>query len=43
MHFWLNYSDNNIERIPVALYNIDHLFRRASEILGSDKLSVFTF
>ena len=35
MYFWLNYSggNNHIERIPVAVKNIDHLFHIASEIL----------
>ena len=31
----------NIERIPVAVKNIDHLFRMASEIIESDKLYLF--
>ena len=35
MYFWLNYSDGNIERIPVAVKNIDRYFRTASEILES--------
>ena len=27
MYFWLNYCDkNHIERIPIAVKNIDHLF-----------------
>ena len=41
MHFWLNYCDENnhhIKRIPVAVKNIDHLFRMASEIIESDIL-----
>ena len=43
MYFWLNYSDgnNHIERIPVAVKNIYHLFRMASEIIDSDKLYRF--
>ena len=43
MYFWLNYSDgnNHIERIPVAVKNIDQLFRMASEILESDKIHLF--
>ena len=43
MYFWLNYSggDNHIERIPVAVKNIDHLFHIASEILESDTLHLF--
>ena len=45
MYFWLNYSDgnNHIERIPVAVKNIDHLFHTASEVIRSDKAPVFTF
>ena len=29
MYFWLNYCDkNHIERIPIGVKDIDHLFRR---------------
>ena len=33
MYFWLNYCDENhhIERIPVAVQNIDNLFRESLE------------
>ena len=52
MYSWLNYCDeNHIERIPVAVKDIDHLFnlagkiikavRMASEIIESDKLRLF--
>ena len=42
IYFWLNYCDgNHIERIPVAVKNIDHLFRMASEIIEFDKLHLF--
>ena len=41
MYFWLNYCDGNIERIPVAVKNIDHLFCMASEIIEPDKLYLF--
>ena len=42
MHFWLNYCDeNHIERIPVAVKNIDHLFNLASEIIEADRLHLF--
>ena len=42
MYFWLNYCDkNHIERIPVAVKNIDHLFRMASEIIEADRLRLF--
>ena len=42
MYFWLNYCDENhhIERIPVAVKDIDHLFNLASEIIKAD---VFAF
>ena len=39
MYFWLSYCDgNHIERIPIVVKNIDHLFCMASEIIESDKL-----
>ena len=43
MYFWLNYSDENhhIERIPVAVKDIDHLFNMASEIIEADRLHLF--
>ena len=42
MYFWLNYCDkNHIEKIPVAVKNIDHLFNLASEMLGADNLHLF--
>ena len=42
MYFWLNYCDkNHIERIPVAVKNIDHLFNMTSEIIKADKLHLF--
>ena len=42
MYFWLNYCDkNHIERIPVAVKNIDHLFNMASEIIKDDRLHLF--
>ena len=41
-NFWLNYCDeNHIERIPVGVKNIDHLFHMASEIIEADKLHLF--
>ena len=40
-YFWLNYCNENIERIPVAVKNIDHLFRMASEIIEADRLHLF--
>ena len=42
MYFWLNYWDkNHIERIPVAVKNIDHLFIMVSEIIETDRLHLF--
>ena len=42
MYFWLNYCDENqTERIPVAMKNIDHLFNLASEIIEADRLHLF--
>ena len=43
MYFWLNYCNENhhIERIPIAVKNIDHLFRMASEIIEADRLHLF--
>ena len=41
-YFWLNYChENHIERIPVAVKNIDHLFNLASEIIETDRLHLF--
>ena len=43
MYFWLNYCDENhhIERIPIALKNIGHLFNLASQIIKADRLHLF--
>ena len=43
MYFRLNYCDENhhIERIPIAVKNIDHLFHLASEIIETDRLHLF--
>ena len=42
MYFWLNYCNGNyIERIPIAVKNIGHLFYLASEIIVADKLHLF--
>ena len=42
MYFWLNYCDkNHIEKIPVTVTNIEHLFNLASEIIGADNLHLF--
>ena len=42
MYFWLNYCDKiHIEKIPVAVKDIDHLFNMASEITEADRLHLF--
>ena len=42
MYFWLNYYDkNDIERIPVAVKDIAHLFNMASERIEADSLHLF--
>ena len=42
MYFRLNYCDkNHIERVPIAVENIDHLFRLDSEIIEADRLHLF--
>ena len=42
MNFWLNYCDeNHVERIPIPVKNINHLFHLASEIMEADTLHLF--
>ena len=42
MYFWLNYCDkNHIRRIPIAVKDVDHLLRLASEIIDADNLYLF--
>ena len=42
MYFWLNYCDeNHIERIPIPVKNIGHLFHLASEIVKAERLHLF--
>ena len=43
MYFWLNYCDENhqIERIPIAVENIGHLFHLANEIIEADSFYLF--
>ena len=42
MYFWLNYCDENyIERIPVAVKDIDYIFRMVSEKIKADNLHLF--
>ena len=44
MYFWLNYCDeNHVERIPIAVKIINHLFHLASEIMDADTLNLFLF
>ena len=44
MYFWLNYCDkNHIERISIAVKNIDHLFNMVREIIEADTLHLFLF
>ena len=44
MYFWLNYCDKNlIERMPISVKNIDHLFNMVSEIIEADRLHLFLF
>ena len=44
MNFWLNYCDeNHVERIPIPVKNINHLFHLASEIMEADTLHLFLF
>ena len=42
MYFWLNYcNENHVQRILVAVKNINHLFNLASEIIKADRLHLF--
>ena len=42
MYFWLNCCDeNHIQRIPIAMKNIDHLFHLAGEIMEVDRFHLF--
>ena len=42
MCVWLNYCDeNNVERIAIAVKNINHLFHLASEIIEADSFICF--
>ena len=42
MYFWLSYRDkSHIERIPIGVKDIDHLFRMTSEIIEADNLHLF--
>ena len=41
-YFWLKYCDqNHIKRIPIAVENIDLLFRLASQKIKADRLYLF--
>ena len=37
----MNYCDDYIDKIPIAMENIDHLFRLASEKIEADRLHMF--
>ena len=43
MYFWLNYCDENdhIERVPVAVKSLYHLFNLDSEIIKADRPHLF--
>ena len=42
MYFWLNYCDeNHVERIPIAVKNINHLFDLATRRVESDTVHLF--
>ena len=42
MYFWLSYCDkNHIERIPISVKNMDHLFRMACGIIEFDIFHLF--
>ena len=41
MYFWLNYCDDHIERIPIVVKDMDHLFNMASEINKADRPHLF--
>ena len=42
IYFLLNYCDeNHVERIPIVVKNINHLFHLASEIIEADRLHLF--
>ena len=39
MYFWLNYCDeNHIEKTPIPLKDVGHIFHLASEIIKADRL-----
>ena len=42
MYFWLNYChENHVERIPIAVNNINHVFDLATGRVESDTLHLF--
>ena len=43
MRFWLSYCDENhhIERIPIVMENISHLFHLTSQIIEADRFHLF--
>ena len=41
MYFWLNYCDeNHVEKIPIAVENIGHLFHLTIQIIKTGFLTV---
>ena len=41
-YFWLSYCDEyHIERIPIAVKNINHLFHLVCQIMKADRLHLF--
>ena len=44
MYFWLNYRhENHVERIPIPMKNLNHLFHLASEIMEAGRLHLLFF
>ena len=42
IYLWLNYGDeNHLERIPIAVKNINHLFHLANQIIEAYRLHLF--
>ena len=42
MYSWLNFCDeSHVQRIPIAVKNLNHLFHLASETIGADRLHLF--
>ena len=42
MYFCLNYcNENHVEKIPIAVKDIDHFFRMVTEIIEADRFHLF--